>query len=179
MGRRRRQHDITGVPQGQTGPGGVPVAGVADAATSEPIAPLTGMPIVCVDIRECIVDVTLTTTCGVNLHLAQGYVDGGDEGLTEERYRRFRATSDAAQVIASYLVCHPKVAEVRYPGLKADPSYSVASRVLQGGFGPFVDYRLVDENDDVWLRVEATEDDVRAQVMALERELSHANGMGV
>lgn len=133
------------------------------------------MPITCVDIRNRIVDVTLTTTRGVNLHLAAGYVDGGVEEETEERYRHFRATSDAAQVIASYLVCHPKVAEVRYPGLKADASYAVASRVLQGGFGPFVDYRLAGE--DAWLRVEACEGDVREQVMALERELSCVPGM--
>ena len=122
---------------------------------------------------------TLTTTRGVNLHLAQAYVDGGDEGLTDERYRRYQATSDAAQVIASYLACHPKVAEVRYPGLKGDPTYGIAARVLQGGFGPFVDYRMADGSDGAaWVRVEATEEDARDQVMGLERLLATAGGRG-
>ena len=151
------------------------------AVAADPVAPLAGMPIACTDIRGRVVDVTLTTTLGVNLHLARGYVDGGDESITEERYRHYRATSDAAQVIASYLICHPKVAEVRYPGLKGDPTYGMAARVLQGGFGPFVDYRLVDGAEDAgggrgaWVRVEATETDAREQVMAIEHALSFAH----
>jgi O-acetylhomoserine/O-acetylserine sulfhydrylase-like pyridoxal-dependent enzyme len=137
------------------------------------MVPLGGTPIACADIRGRVVDVTITTTRGVNLHLAAGYVDERGEEATEERYRRFRVTSDAAQVIASYLVCHPRVAEVRYPGLRGDPTHAVAARVLQGGFGPFVDYRLAGaDGADGWLRVEATEADVREQVMALERELA-------
>ncbi len=54
----------------------------------------------------------------------------------------WRAASDAAQVIANYLRCHPYVAEVRYPGLTSDPVYREASSTLRGGFGPLV-----------WLRV--------------------------
>lgn len=89
-----------------------------------------------------------------------------------ERARAWRAASDAAQVIASYLRCHPRVAEVRYPGLRSDPSYAVAARTLTNGFGPFVDYRI--GGASAFFRIEATPRDPRAQVMALERELATA-----
>ena len=52
-----------------------------------------------------------------------------------------RAASDVAQAFAAYLCCHPGVAEVRYPGLKTDPSFAVAAQVLVGGFGPFISWR--------------------------------------
>lgn len=87
-----------------------------------------------------------------------------------QQERVWHETSDAAQVIASYLRCHPRVAEVCYPGLKGDASFEVAARTLQGGFGPWVDYRLGGSAD--WLRVEAVPGDVRAQVMAIEAGLS-------
>ena len=43
-----------------------------------------------------------------------------------------------AQKVAEFLQKHPKVAWVRYPGLKQDPSYGVASRYLKNGFGGMV-----------------------------------------
>lgn len=39
---------------------------------------------------------------------------------------------------AQHLQHHPKVAWVRYPGLPEDPSFSVASRLLENGFGGMV-----------------------------------------
>ena len=53
-----------------------------------------------------------------------------------------RAASDTAQAFAAYLACHPKVAELRYPGLKSDPSFTIAAQVLVGGFGPYISWRL-------------------------------------
>lgn len=50
----------------------------------------------------------------------------------------WRQASDVAQVVASYLSCHPRVVTVRYPGLKADPLFAEASVTLQRGFGPYV-----------------------------------------
>lgn len=50
----------------------------------------------------------------------------------------WRASSDVALAFASYLACHPKVGEVRYPGLKSDPSFETAARTLIGGFGPYL-----------------------------------------
>jgi O-acetylhomoserine (thiol)-lyase len=43
-----------------------------------------------------------------------------------------------ALAVASYLQKHNKVAWVRYPGLKNDSSYSIASRYLKNGFGGMV-----------------------------------------
>lgn len=82
----------------------------------------------------------------------------------------WRVLSDAAQVIANYLRCHPSVAEVSYPGLTTDAAYREASCTLRGGFGPYVWVRLAD--DTSWRRVEASADDPRAQVMQLEKSLS-------
>ena len=77
---------------------------------------------------------------------------------------RWRVLSDAAQVVANYLVCHPRVEAVRYPGLKADPDFPRAANALVGGFGPRVAYRVAGE----WRIWEADARDAREQVMELE-----------
>ncbi len=81
---------------------------------------------------------------------------------------RWRVLSDAAQVVANYLACHPRVEAVRYPGLKADPDFPRAANTLVGGFGPRVVYRATGE----WRLWEADERDARDQVMELENLLS-------
>lgn len=83
---------------------------------------------------------------------------------------RRRAAGDAAQAVASYLCCHPCVGEVRYLGLKTDPSFPVASSQLTGGFGPLVDFRL--RNEDGWRRIIAVPENAKFQVMDLERKLA-------
>ncbi len=80
---------------------------------------------------------------------------------------RWRTLSDAAQVVASYLACHPCVEAVRYPGLKSDPDFPRAANTLVGGFGPFVRYCSAGE----WCLWEADERDARAQVVDLEARL--------
>ncbi len=80
---------------------------------------------------------------------------------------RWRVLSDAAQVVANYLACHPRVEAVRYPGLKADPDFPLAANALVGGFGPYVRYCVAGE----WHLWEADERDAREQVMELERLL--------
>ena len=86
------------------------------------------------------------------------------------RESAWRSASDTAQVVATYLMCHPRVADVRYPGLKRDPSFEVAARTLTGGFGPLVDYRL--HGDEAWQRVSlAADTDPRAEIMRLEQLL--------
>ena len=80
---------------------------------------------------------------------------------------RWRVLSDAAQVVANYLVCHPRVEAVRYPGLKTDPDFARAANTLVGGFGPYVAYRVAGE----WRLWEADERDARDQVMELELSL--------
>lgn len=88
----------------------------------------------------------------------------------EQREALWHHASDAAQVVAAYLSCHPCVSEVAYPGLKKDPSFTVAARTLQGGFGPLVDYRL--RESDTWQRLVCDERDPRVQVMELEQGIS-------
>lgn len=81
---------------------------------------------------------------------------------------RWRAASDVAQVAACYLACHPRVAEVRYPGLKTDPDFGRATSTLRRGFGPRVAWRLADAPVGEWWLWEAVPGDACAQVMGLE-----------
>ena len=81
---------------------------------------------------------------------------------------RWRVLSDAAQVVANYLACHPRVEAVRYPGLKSDPDFPRAANTFVGGFGPRVAYQVAGE----WRLWEADERDARDQVMELENLLS-------
>ena len=91
----------------------------------------------------------------------------GAEEQASARVSR-HAASDAAQVVAAYLACHPSVEAVRYPGLKADPSFARATSQLVGGFGPYVDYTWK-ESPGEWHRFTATDEDVRMQIINFER----------
>ncbi len=51
---------------------------------------------------------------------------------------RMARHSENAQKVAEYLANHPKVAWVRYPGLKSDPSYELAKKYLPEGKGGMV-----------------------------------------
>jgi O-acetylhomoserine (thiol)-lyase len=59
------------------------------------------------------------------------------QGIETLPLRIVRHSENALQV-AEYLAKHPKVAWVRYPGLKNDQSYPLASRDLKNGFGGMV-----------------------------------------
>jgi O-acetylhomoserine (thiol)-lyase len=59
------------------------------------------------------------------------------QGLETLSLRMARHSENALEV-AGYLKSHPKVSWVRYPGLKDDPTYPVASRYLKAGFGGMV-----------------------------------------
>lgn len=89
--------------------------------------------------------------------------------VLDREARRWHLSSDAAQVVASYLRCHPKVEELRYPGLKQDPSFAVAARTLQQGFGLRVDYCLVGSGE--WRSIVCDSADPHDQVLALEESL--------
>ncbi len=91
------------------------------------------------------------------------------KALAEELGReRWREVSDVAQVVASYLRCHPCVEDVRYPGIKSDPLFAEAACTLVGGFGPVVMYRTKGE----WRRLVCEAGDAREAVMNLERNLA-------
>ncbi len=48
---------------------------------------------------------------------------------------RLRAAQDNAQQLAEFLAQHPRIGEVRYPGLPSHPQYELASRLLGGPGG--------------------------------------------
>ena len=98
-------------------------------------------------------DVTVSTT--------------GAEEQASARVSR-HAASDAAQVVAAYLACHPRIEAVHYPGLKTDPSFACATSQLVGGFGPYVDY-MWKESPGEWHRFTATDEDARTQIINFER----------
>lgn len=91
----------------------------------------------------------------------------GAEEQASARVSR-HAASDAAQVVAAYLACHPRVEAVRYPGLKTDPSFARATTQLVGGFGLYVDY-MWKESPGEWHRFTATDEDARTQIINFER----------
>ena len=87
----------------------------------------------------------------------------------------WRARSDAAQALACYLACHPRVTSVRYPGLTTDPAYQEASSTLRCGFGPWVDVLLAGHDAGergAWLRVDVVDGDAAVWVMRLEELLA-------
>lgn len=59
------------------------------------------------------------------------------QGIETLPVRMVRHSENALRV-AEYLSEHPEVTWVRYPGLKNDPSYPLASRDLKNGFGGVV-----------------------------------------
>jgi O-acetylhomoserine (thiol)-lyase len=48
---------------------------------------------------------------------------------------RMERHCENAMAVARWLARHPKVAWVRYPGLKDDPAHALAKKYLRGGFG--------------------------------------------
>lgn len=82
----------------------------------------------------------------------------------------WRMLSDEAQTVAHYLMRHPRVSEVRYPGLKADPLYAQASCTLQRGFGPYVAIRLFNETS--WILWKAEKGNAIEDCLCFEKELS-------
>jgi O-acetylhomoserine (thiol)-lyase len=59
------------------------------------------------------------------------------QGIETLPFRMDRHVANAAKV-AEFLASHPKVAWVRFPGLKDDPTYPTASKYLKKGFGGMV-----------------------------------------
>ncbi|MGW0811229.1 trans-sulfuration enzyme family protein [Nonomuraea sp. NPDC002799] len=54
---------------------------------------------------------------------------------------RVRAQTATAQTIAEYLLTHPAVTAVHYPGLHCHPQHELATRIL-GGFGSIVSFQV-------------------------------------
>ncbi|MFN5061034.1 MAG: trans-sulfuration enzyme family protein [Chloroflexota bacterium] len=58
---------------------------------------------------------------------------------------RMARHNENAQRVAEYLESHPKVAFVRYPGLKSHPNHTVAARQMDG-FSSMLNFDLVDQS---------------------------------
>lgn len=57
---------------------------------------------------------------------------------------RMQAHFDRARALAEYLAANEMVCNVRYPGLTSHPDHSIATGILEHGFGPAVEFDLID-----------------------------------
>lgn len=57
---------------------------------------------------------------------------------------RMQAHFDRARALAEYLAANEMVRNVRYPGLTSHPDHAVATGILEHGFGPAVEFDLID-----------------------------------
>lgn len=57
---------------------------------------------------------------------------------------RMQAHFDRARALAEYLAANEMVRNVRYPGLSSHPDHTVATGILEHGFGPAVEFDLMD-----------------------------------
>lgn len=57
---------------------------------------------------------------------------------------RMQAHFDRARALAEYLAANEMVRDVRYPGLNSHPDHAVAAGILVHGFGPAVEFDLMD-----------------------------------
>lgn len=57
---------------------------------------------------------------------------------------RMQAHFDRARALAEYLAANEMVHDVRYPGLTSHPDHAIATGILEHGFGPAVEFDLID-----------------------------------
>lgn len=57
---------------------------------------------------------------------------------------RMQAHFDRARALAEYLAANEMVRNVRYPGLSLHPDHAVATGILEHGFGPAVEFDLIE-----------------------------------
>lgn len=57
---------------------------------------------------------------------------------------RMQAHFDRARALAEYLAANEMVRNVRYPGLSSHPDRAIATGILEHGFGPAVEFDLMD-----------------------------------
>lgn len=59
---------------------------------------------------------------------------------------RMQAHFDRARALAEYLAANEMVCNVRYPGLGSHPDHAVATGILEHGFGPAVEFDLIERS---------------------------------
>ena len=59
---------------------------------------------------------------------------------------RMQAHFDRARALAEYLAANEMVRNVRYPGLSSHPDHVAATGILEHGFGPAVEFDLIERS---------------------------------
>lgn len=86
----------------------------------------------------------LLTGCGSPvLDLTVDEADVLECGL-ETLNARMQSHFDRARALAEYLAANEMVRNVRYPGLSSHPDHAVATGILEHGFGPVVEFDLIE-----------------------------------
>lgn len=89
---------------------------------------------------------TLFTDCGaLSLDLSTEEADVLEHGLSSLNVR-MQAHFDRARALAEYLAANEMVRIVRYPGLSSHPDHAVATGILEHGFGPAVEFDLIERS---------------------------------
>jgi len=70
-----------------------------------------------------------------------------DRGLKTFELRA-EAMARGAEAVAEYLESHPKVSRLAYPGLPSHPSYAVAARQMEKGFGGMMAFDVGEDEED-------------------------------
>ena len=86
----------------------------------------------------------LLADCGASaLDLSAEETDVLERGLSSLD-ARMQAHFDRARALAEYLAANEMVRNVRYPGLTSHPDHAIATGILGHGFGPAVEFDLMD-----------------------------------
>lgn len=84
--------------------------------------------------------------CGASaLDLSTEEADVLERGLSSLD-ARMQAHFDRARALAEYLSANEMVRDVRYPGLISHPDHVVATGILEHGFGPAVEFDLIERS---------------------------------
>ena len=84
--------------------------------------------------------------CGaLALDLSTDETDVLERGLSSLN-ARMQAHFDRARALAEYLAANEMVRDVRYPGLSSHPDHAVATGILEHGFGPTVEFDLIERS---------------------------------
>lgn len=86
----------------------------------------------------------LLADCGASaLDLSAEETDVLERGLSSLD-ARMQAHFDRARALAEYLAANEMVRNVRYPGLTSHPDHAIATGILEHGFGPAVEFDLME-----------------------------------
>ena len=90
----------------------------------------------------------LLADCGASvLGLSAEETDVLERGLSSLD-ARMQAHFDRARALAEYLAANEMVCNVRYPWLGSHPDHAVATGILEHGFGPAVEFDLIERSAD-------------------------------